>query len=80
MTRTDVHRPASPNFDPEAYEFRGVFDLRPEFTLAVKERARRPVTTTYRFKGRNVAHIDVRTEVDPRPWSLLVLDDNLERA
>ena len=25
--RTDIHRPANPDFDPLAYEFRGVFDL-----------------------------------------------------
>ena len=31
MTRTDIHRPGSPEFDPEAYELRGVFDLRPEW-------------------------------------------------
>jgi hypothetical protein len=31
MTRTDIHRPASPDFDPEAYDFYGCFDTRPEW-------------------------------------------------
>lgn len=30
-TRTDVHRPSSPDFDPEAYDYRGAFDLFPEW-------------------------------------------------
>lgn len=30
MTRTDVHAPASPMFDPEAYDCWGVFDTHPE--------------------------------------------------
>lgn len=30
-TRTDIHRPGSPDFDPEAYTLLGVFDLNPEF-------------------------------------------------
>lgn len=30
MTRTDVHRPSSDDFDPEAYECHGVFDMDPE--------------------------------------------------
>lgn len=30
-TRTDIHAPASPDFDPQAYQCVGVFDLRPEF-------------------------------------------------
>ena len=29
-TRTDIHRPSSPDFDPADYECRGVFDLHPE--------------------------------------------------
>lgn len=29
-TRTDVHRPSAPEFDPADYQFRGVFDLHPE--------------------------------------------------
>jgi len=28
--RTDMHRPSAPEFDPNGYEFRGAFDLRPE--------------------------------------------------
>lgn len=31
ITRTDVHRPASPDFDPAAYELRGVWDLFPDY-------------------------------------------------
>lgn len=27
MTRTDIHRPSAPEFDPQAYQLRGVFDL-----------------------------------------------------
>lgn len=30
-TRTDRHRPSAPEFDPEAYDCWGVFDLRPEW-------------------------------------------------
>jgi hypothetical protein len=30
MTRTDIHRPSAPEFDPEAYDCVGVFDLHPE--------------------------------------------------
>lgn len=30
MTRTDIHRPSSPDFDPEAYACWGVFDNHPE--------------------------------------------------
>jgi hypothetical protein len=29
-TRTDIHRPSAPAFDPEAYDCWGVFDLNPE--------------------------------------------------
>jgi hypothetical protein len=29
--RTDVHRPSSPDFDPEAYDCLGVWDMRPEW-------------------------------------------------
>lgn len=31
MTRTDVHAPSSIDFDPEAYELRGVFDMAPDY-------------------------------------------------
>lgn len=38
-TRTDVHAPASPDFDPEKYDCYGVFDFTPEFDYAqVQER------------------------------------------
>jgi hypothetical protein len=30
-TRTDIHRPSAPTFDPEAYDCQGVFDLNPEW-------------------------------------------------
>lgn len=30
MARTDIHRPSSSDFDPEAYDCLGVFDLHPE--------------------------------------------------
>lgn len=30
-TRTDIHRPSAPTFDPEAYDCWGVFDLTPEW-------------------------------------------------
>lgn len=30
-TRTDIHRPAAPEFDPQAYDYFGAFDFRPEF-------------------------------------------------
>lgn len=29
-TRTDIHRPSAPEFDPEGYTFHGCFDLHPE--------------------------------------------------
>ena len=28
--RTDIHRPSSPDFDPQAYDFYGVFDNHPD--------------------------------------------------
>lgn len=31
MARTDIHRPASPDFDPAAYDCWGVWDLNPEW-------------------------------------------------
>ena len=31
MRRTDIHRPSSPDFDPEAYSFIGIIDLNPQF-------------------------------------------------
>lgn len=31
MKRTDIHRPSSPDFDPEAYSFIGIIDLNPQF-------------------------------------------------
>lgn len=31
MTRTDIHRPGSEDFDPENYDLHGVFDLNPEW-------------------------------------------------
>jgi hypothetical protein len=31
MTRTDIHRPGSDEFDPENYDFFGCFDLNPEW-------------------------------------------------
>ena len=30
MKRSDIHRPSAPEFDPEAYEFFGCFDLNPD--------------------------------------------------
>lgn len=30
MARTDIHRPSAPEFDPESYEFIGVYDLKDE--------------------------------------------------
>lgn len=30
MTRTDIHRPSAPEFDPEAYDLFGVYDLSPD--------------------------------------------------
>lgn len=49
-TRTDVHRPSAPEFDPENYECVDVFDLRPEWgdggrrTMAIAELAREGYT------------------------------------
>lgn len=38
-TRTDVHAPASPDFDPKLYDCYGVFDFTPEFDyIQVQER------------------------------------------
>jgi hypothetical protein len=35
--RTDVHRPSSPHFDPEAYNLLGVFDLSPEWPTGERQ-------------------------------------------
>jgi len=56
MTRTDVHRPSAPEFDPEGYELRGVFDLRPEWPTPGEARARIELVNHligqgYRFAG-----------------------------
>jgi len=40
LTSTDRHRPSAPQFDPQAYDLEGVFDLNPS-DLNVREHARR---------------------------------------
>jgi hypothetical protein len=48
MKRTDAHAPASPNFDPEAYDCWGVFDTAPDNTDSA---ARGKAVTTLLDKG-----------------------------
>lgn len=40
MTRTDIHRPSAPEFDPEAYDLHGVFDLHPDYPAPEMAQAR----------------------------------------
>jgi len=54
MTRTDIHRPSAPEFDPEAYELRGVFDLHPDYPAPAMTQARLAIVNAlidqgYRF-------------------------------
>jgi hypothetical protein len=54
-TRTDVHAPASADFDPQAYDCYGVFDFTPEFDFSQVAERRDLVNTMiergYRFGG-----------------------------
>jgi hypothetical protein len=50
MTRTDIHRPSSPDFDPEAYTCAGVFDLTPEWGNDGRmDAVNRAIADGYRF-------------------------------
>lgn len=57
LTRTDIHRPSAPEFDPQAYDLQGVFDLNPDPIFGGRENARRValvntlVDAGYRFAG-----------------------------
>lgn len=56
MTRTDVHAPSSPDFDPQKYVCYGVFDLFPEVSAAGENQARMRIVNAlvdqgYRFGG-----------------------------
>lgn len=53
--RTDIHRPSAAEFDPQAYDLRGVFDLNPDPVYGAHERKARMETVNaalaegYRF-------------------------------
>lgn len=52
MTRTDIHAPSHPNFDPQAYTLYGCWDLRPEWpgeSQARIETVRQLIAQGYRF-------------------------------
>lgn len=53
--RRDVHAPASPNFDPQAYTCYGVFDFTPEFDyMQIQDRitlVNKMIAKGYRFGG-----------------------------
>lgn len=52
MTRTDIHRPSAPEFDPQAYEFFGCFDLSPDPVFDAEEiRARRALVSSLVDQG-----------------------------
>lgn len=53
MARTDIHRPSAPEFDPEAYECVGVFDLHTEEGdhKARMETVNRFLEAGYSFRG-----------------------------
>lgn len=56
-TRTDIHRPSAPEFDPEAYELVDVFDLNPGWPGDGGHRIRtvnRMLDQGYRFAGSTV--------------------------
>lgn len=56
-TRTDIHAPSSPEFDPEGYTLEGVFDLSPDPMLSGNSHRLRAATVNrlveqgYRFTG-----------------------------
>jgi len=54
-TRTDVHAPASPDFDPQAYNCHGVFDFAPEFdpsqTAERQDLVNKMISRGYHFGG-----------------------------
>ncbi len=49
--RTDIHRPSAPEFDPQAYECYGVFDLMPDFGGEAETKARRELIASMVDKG-----------------------------
>lgn len=52
MTRTDIHRPSAPEFDPENYSCFGVFDLNPEWgSVGRVELVSRLVDQGWSFRG-----------------------------
>jgi hypothetical protein len=55
IRRHDVHAPASPDFDPQAYDCHGVFDFTPEFDFsqvaARRELVNEMIDKGYRFGG-----------------------------
>jgi hypothetical protein len=54
ITRTDIHRPSAPEFDPADYEFVCVFDARPEFPSEqawAMELRRRLLADGWKFSG-----------------------------
>jgi hypothetical protein len=50
-TRTDVHAPASPDFDPELYNCYGVFDFTPEWDYTHHVETRRETVNAMLAKG-----------------------------
>jgi hypothetical protein len=50
-TRTDVHAPASPDFDPELYDCYGVFDFTPEWDYTLHVETRRETVNAMLAKG-----------------------------
>lgn len=51
MTRTDIHRPSAPEFDPEGYEFFAVADLHPEEGWRPVQLVSRLVSEGWSFRG-----------------------------
>lgn len=49
--RTDIHRPGSPDFDPEAYDLLGVFDLNPDWPNPEATRHRIQLVNGLRERG-----------------------------
>ena len=49
--RTDIHRPSAPEFDPQAYECYGVFDLAPDFGGEAETKARVQMVASLVDKG-----------------------------
>jgi hypothetical protein len=51
MTRTDIHRPSAPEFDPEKYDLYGVWDMSPEYPDPIGVQMRLAVVNGLLGKG-----------------------------